>query len=82
LYAGQYVQKRFADRHRPGAVDAGLGGGGVGLGVGNFQSTEDMTGFALYLPHDATDGQMQDFVSIIDQSLLPGDTIVKRAEQP
>ncbi len=50
--------------------------------MGNFQFTEDMTGFTLYLPHDATDGQMQDFVSIIDQNLLPGDTIVKRAKQP
>ena len=51
------------------------------LGAGNFQFTEDMTGFTLYLPQDATDQQVADFVSILNQNLLPGDTMVKRAGQ-
>jgi hypothetical protein len=49
------------------------------LGYGQFQFTEDMDGFELCLPENATDDEFEAFVSALNQNLLPGaDMVVRR----
>ena len=50
------------------------------LGYGNFQFSDDITGFELCLPESATDEEVADFVSMLNQNLLPGkDMVVRKA---
>ena len=50
------------------------------LGYGRFQFTEDMDGFKLYLPKEATDEALAAFVSALNQNLLPGEDMVLRGD--